>query len=622
MNKAGFMALLFGSMLAVACSGLLHAQPVFIDDFEGDVSGWSTNGFWHHLDNPQNIFIYNVGGITPNDPPDDINPDLVTLPDTFGSGKAYLGSAHSVTHVFWYGVDYHGTFIDDTADPHHYNQSIQSAKNGGLSNSSNDGSLVSPGIDLNTATEATLYFWTWWEIEGVDADDYDMMYVEISTDGGSNFTTIGTLNPLNDVNNAHDENYSSGGSKATPVWVRLTFDISSYTGNTVKIRFRFRTVDERYNGFRGWMIDDVRVSALGQPAPVVENVDPDCVENSFIDSRIVDVHGQNFVHGASVTVGGTAAAAVSVISSNLIQIKLPNTLGNGTYGITVTNPDTKSHTLPDCITIADVCEGPEEIALLVRQASNDLNIYFWNAPVTGDWTRWDALARNPSPLARDFWQIPVGNDGMGLTSIDISEPADGRDEIAILVRQGLNDLNVYFWNAPVTGDWIYFDALARNPSPLARDFWQIPIGNDGIGLTSIDISEPADGRDEIAILVRQGASDLNIYFWNAPVAGDWTRWDARARNPSPLARDFWQIPLGNYGIGLTSLDLDYDGRDELGILVKQGLNDLNIYFWNAPVAGDWTRWDALARNPSPLARDFWQIPIGNDGIGLTGIAME
>ena len=264
----------------------------------------------------------------------------------------------------------------------------------------------------------------------------------------------------------------------------------------------------------------------------------------------------------------------------------------------------------------------DEITLLVRQGANDLNLYFWNSPFPGDYTRWDARARNPSPLARDFWQIPVGNDGIGLTKIDISSPPDGSDDIALLVRQGAGDLNIYFWNSPRAGDWTRWDALARNPSPLARDFWQIPVGNDGIGLTSIDITEPVDGQDEIALLVRQGANDLNVYFWNSPVAGDWTRWDALARNPSPLARDFWQIPIGNDGIGLTSIDIDGNGKDEIGLLVRQGANDLNIYFWNAPVPGDWTRWDARARNPSPLARDFWQIPVGNDGIGLTGLGME
>ena len=126
-----------------------------------------------------------------------------------------------------------------------------------------------------------------------------------------------------------------------------------------------------------------------------------------------------------------------------------------------------------------------DLALLVSQNEGDLNIYFWNSLARGDWMYWDCYARNPSPLARDFWQIPTGNDAVGMTSIDISEPMDSKDDLALLVRQNLGDLNIYFWNTPVPGVWRYWDCYARNPSPLARDFWQISTGNDAVGMSRI-----------------------------------------------------------------------------------------------------------------------------------------
>jgi len=267
------------------------AAPVFFDDMEGDVSDWTATGFWHQVTNPQNISVYHVGATTPDDPPNDVNPDLVTLPDTDASGRAYLGSAHSGSQVFWYGVDQYGCFIDPAGT---FNPATQSAKNGGKSSGANSGNLVSPAIDLTGLTEATLHFWTRWEIEGVDANMFDLMYVEISTDGGSNWSTIGTLNPINDVSNAHYENYSSGGSKATPVWVHPTFDISSYVGNVVKIHFRFDTVDSQYNGFRGWMIDDVIVDSTGISAPQIYGVFPDCVEVANLGTKIVTIYGADF----------------------------------------------------------------------------------------------------------------------------------------------------------------------------------------------------------------------------------------------------------------------------------------------------------------------------------------
>lgn len=60
--------------------------------------------------------------------------------------------------------------------------------------------------------------------------------------------------------------------------------------------------------------------------------------------------------------------------------------------------------------------------------------------------------------------------------------------------------------------------------------------------------------------------------------------------------------------------------DELGV-IETWSGDYNFYLWNAPMAGDWTRWDALSRNPSPLARDFCMLPSGNNTMALSAPAM-
>ncbi|MCD6139267.1 MAG: hypothetical protein J7J91_12005, partial [Deltaproteobacteria bacterium] len=44
-------------------------------------------------------------------------------------------------------------------------------------------------------------------------------------------------------------------------WHRETRGLSSYIGNTIKIRFRFDTVDPFYNDYEGWYIDDVKIAA-------------------------------------------------------------------------------------------------------------------------------------------------------------------------------------------------------------------------------------------------------------------------------------------------------------------------------------------------------------------------
>ena len=259
----------------------------------------------------------------------------------------------------------------------------------------------------------------------------------------------------------------------------------------------------------------------------------------------------------------------------------------------------------------------DELLVLAREGVSDINLYLFNSLVPGDLTYWDAEARNPSPLARDLWIVPSGNDAAGITAIDID---GGREEVAVLKRDGGGDINLYIYNSLAPGDWTYWDALARNPSAIARDFWAVPSGNDAIGLAALDVN--SDGRKELAILKREGQNDVNLYLYNAPVPGDWTYWDSYARNPSPVARDLWIIPAGNDFKGMTAVDMDLSALDELAVLKVENGIDVNLYLYNAPRPGDWTYWDAAARNPAPLARDLWIIPSGNSAAGLTSVRLE
>lgn len=54
--------------------------------------------------------------------------------------------------------------------------------------------------------------------------------------------------------------------------------------------------------------------------------------------------------------------------------------------------------------------------VIKEDAGGDYDFYLWNAPVTGDWTQLQAEERNPSPLARDLWKIPSGNDTAGVAA--------------------------------------------------------------------------------------------------------------------------------------------------------------------------------------------------------------
>ena len=244
--------------------------------------------------------------------------------------------------------------------------------------------------------------------------------------------------------------------------------------------------------------------------------------------------------------------------------------------------------------------------IVMRDDLGDYNLYGYDFPAVGDYTYWDAFARNPSPLGRDLWIIPMGNNTLNMTEVN-SAVGGGQDLAMMKDDEGQK---LYIYNTPLKGDWSYWDLEARNPLPRARDFWVIPSGNN----TELI----ADSGGDLATM-RNQAGDYNFYLYRRPYPGDWTQHDAQARNPSPLARDFWIIPQGNDTVAMCGLDTTGDGAADSLLQVRNELGDYGIYVWNMPTEGDWSYWDAMARNPAPIARDFWAIPQRNDIADVLGI---
>jgi len=193
-----------------------------------------------------------------------------------------------------------------------------------------------------------------------------------------------------------------------------------------------------------------------------------------------------------------------------------------------------------------LADGGGHIAAMKDQ-NGDYNLYLYDVPYPGDWSYWDAAARNPSALARDLWIISQGNDAEAMCGLDTV--GDGDSDSILVARNEGGDYNVYLWNMPVPGDWTYWDAVARNPSPRARDFWSIPRHSDMEYLAGVNRGVGAP--DQLGVMENDGGY-YNFYVWSAPRPGDWTYWDAAARNASPLARDLWQIPAGNNTVGITA----------------------------------------------------------------------
>jgi hypothetical protein len=211
------------------------------ESFEDEASGWTATGLWHRIS----------GGQMPSDvwaaPPN----EWVTLAEPWSLSPPKHG-----THAFWYGRDEDGSFlrVDATEPPE------QSAASGGTSWAAHQGTLTSPPIDLTGYLGARLSFWSWWEIESIHPTEYDLSTVEASGDGGASWTEVFRMNPPSDSGGGKPAlPFTANGVGAPPSWALRKADLSAFAGKQVLVRFRFDTGDEYFNGFRGWMLDELKL---------------------------------------------------------------------------------------------------------------------------------------------------------------------------------------------------------------------------------------------------------------------------------------------------------------------------------------------------------------------------
>lgn len=132
--------------------------------------------------------------------------------------------------AFYYGDDASRTYDTSFCDEF------------GCYGSSNSGSIVSPAINTAGASEALLTFNEWRQVENLSP--YDRAAVLVSSDG-VNWDTAW-------------ESYASTGG-----WVDRAVDLTSWSGGDIYIQFYFDTLDDLYNYFEGWYVDDVTIWVAG-----------------------------------------------------------------------------------------------------------------------------------------------------------------------------------------------------------------------------------------------------------------------------------------------------------------------------------------------------------------------
>lgn len=131
-----------------------------------------------------------------------------------------------------------------------------------------DAVLTAPEIDLRWVPGALLTFQHFLDIPlaRTQADPQDGAWVEASIDGGVSFTAIGPSNgyPAGaGPNNPYLGTKSGVFAGVSSDWTPVTFDLSPFVGNRVRLRFwLWRDPGSASPTGAGWYIDDVSVTAL------------------------------------------------------------------------------------------------------------------------------------------------------------------------------------------------------------------------------------------------------------------------------------------------------------------------------------------------------------------------
>lgn len=171
-------------------------------------------------------------------------------------------------------------------------------------------------------------FSTWYDIE----TDYDYVYFLVSEDGVT-WDIITT--PSGTADDPSGNSYGWGYNDVTNGWMEETVDLSAYAGKKVQVRFEYVT-DAAVNG-EGFLIDDVRVDAVGYSTDF-ETDDGGWVGNGFV--RVENVLPQTF--RLALVIEGRDGTSVQMIELTADQIaEIPLSLESGERAILVVSGTTR-----------------------------------------------------------------------------------------------------------------------------------------------------------------------------------------------------------------------------------------------------------------------------------------
>lgn len=192
-------------------------------------------------------------------------------------------------------------------------------------------------VDLSSVAQATLTFWTWFDLE----TDYDTAYVTVSPDGGQKWYPLEGQHTLDSSAEYFFPNYSGlsgGGSNA--VWVQEQIDLTSYAGQVILLRFEVLT--DTYYTRTGVALDDIAIPEIGF-ADDVESLAPDWQPEGWLRTgNVVPQYWGVYlvVHDASGTPNDVIEVPVAEDGSATWSGSLPDATGGATLVVAAAAPAT------------------------------------------------------------------------------------------------------------------------------------------------------------------------------------------------------------------------------------------------------------------------------------------
>jgi hypothetical protein len=196
---------------------------------------------------------------------EDIDPPSFDIETTYYS-QAYPVSERATVHQ-------HGTDYIELQSEEPLNFSFTGSTQVGLvdttahsgsyfwwSNRSDDSDMsLTRSFDLSDVGQATLSYWTWYDIES----GWDYAYLQVSADGGSTWEILETPSGVSTNPNGNSFGWAytgSSGDGETPQWIQEQVDLSDYAGQQIQIRFEYIT-DDAVNR-PGFVLDDVTIPEI------------------------------------------------------------------------------------------------------------------------------------------------------------------------------------------------------------------------------------------------------------------------------------------------------------------------------------------------------------------------